>query len=76
VTNPAGATVDEFAASLWTTEPRLATLRVFSEDGPQDRPTKNLGIWMAAMTIFYAWVSYMLLIDKDVGSHFNPTSGF
>lgn len=35
-----------------------------------------LGIWMAVMTMFYAWVSYMLLIDKDVGSHFNPTSGF
>ncbi len=35
-----------------------------------------IGIWMVVMAAFYAWVSYMLLLDKDVGSYFNPTSGF
>ena len=35
-----------------------------------------LGIWMVVMAVFYAWVSYMLLLDKDVRSHFNSTSGF
>jgi hypothetical protein len=35
-----------------------------------------LGIWMVAMLPFHAWVSYMLLLDKDVASHFNPTSGY
>lgn len=35
-----------------------------------------LGLWMIVMAVFYAWVSYMLLLDKDVGAHFNPTSGF
>ena len=35
-----------------------------------------LGIWMLVMAVFYTWVSYILLLDKDVASHFNPTSGF
>ena len=35
-----------------------------------------LGFWMIVMAVFYAWVSYMLLLDKDVGAHFNPKSGF
>lgn len=35
-----------------------------------------LGVWMVVMAAFYAWVAYVLLLDKDVGSHFNPTSGF
>ena len=35
-----------------------------------------LGIWMLAMAAFYMWVSYMLLLDKGVAYHFNPTSGF
>lgn len=35
-----------------------------------------LGVWMLVMAVFYTWVSYMLLLDKDVRSHFNPTSGF
>lgn len=35
-----------------------------------------LGIWMVVMAIFYGWVAFMLLVDKDVSQHFNPRSGF
>jgi hypothetical protein len=35
-----------------------------------------LGIWMVVMAIFYGWVAFMLLFDKDVSQHFNPRSGF
>jgi hypothetical protein len=35
-----------------------------------------LGMWMVLMAVFYTWVAYMLLLDKDVAYHFNPTSGF
>lgn len=29
-----------------------------------------LGIWMLVMAIFYSWVAFMLLFDKDVSQHF------
>ena len=35
-----------------------------------------LGIWMVVMAVFYGWVAFMLLIDKDVSQHFNPRSAF
>ena len=35
-----------------------------------------LGIWMLLMGVFYGWVAYMLLLDKDVSRQFNPGSGF
>ncbi len=35
-----------------------------------------IGIWMIVMTLFYMWVAYMLFLDRDVASHFNPSSGF
>lgn len=35
-----------------------------------------LGIWMVVMAVFYGWVAFMLLFDKDVSQHFNPGSGF
>ncbi len=35
-----------------------------------------LGIWMIVMAAFSGWVGYMLLLDKDVVSHFSPKSGF
>ena len=35
-----------------------------------------IGIWMLVMIIFYFWVSYTLLLDRDVAGYFSPTSGF
>ncbi|MDP4623982.1 MAG: hypothetical protein NWT08_02470 [Akkermansiaceae bacterium] len=35
-----------------------------------------LSLWLVAMPVFFAWVSYVLLLDKDVAQHFNPKSGF
>ena len=35
-----------------------------------------LGIWMLVMAVFYGWVAFMLLLDKDVSHVFSPPSGF
>ena len=35
-----------------------------------------VGIWMVLMAAYYAWVAFMLILDKDVSQHFNPRSGF
>ena len=35
-----------------------------------------LGIWMLVMAVFYGWVAFTLLFDKDVSRQFNPGSGF
>lgn len=35
-----------------------------------------LGIWGLVMAVFYGWVAYTLLLDKDVSRQFSPGSGF
>ncbi|MGJ8677956.1 MAG: hypothetical protein ACSHX0_10600 [Akkermansiaceae bacterium] len=48
----------------------------FGLSGSQISMFSFLGIWMVVMAVFYGWVAYMLLFDKDVSQHFNPRSGF
>lgn len=31
-----------------------------------------VGIWMLVMAVYYGWVAYMLLFDRDIARVFNP----
>lgn len=48
----------------------------FGLSGTQVSMFSLLGLWLPIMAIFYAWVAWMLLIDRDVARVFNPSSGF
>ena len=45
-------------------------------DGAPISKFSILGIWFVVMAVFYGWVAFMLLFDKDVSRQFNPGSGF